>query len=84
MNPSTLRDARWLDKLQVNEHHPPVPTTISTSNHSLFDFVLVIKSIPIVISSQIDRHVTWGPQWTLEVIIPLRPLTIKGFRLVLT
>ena len=32
MNPNTLREAGWLDKLQVVEHHPPVPTTISTSN----------------------------------------------------
>ena len=83
MSNTTLRDAGWFDKLQVNEHLPPVPTTISTAKHLLFDVVLVSRSIPIVISSQIDQNVTWGPHWALELVVPLRPLTIKGLVLCL-
>ena len=79
MNPETLREAGWLDRLRVKAHHPDVPTTISTSNHSLFDFVLVCDCIDaFVFSPQINRIVTWAPHWALDVTVPLRPLTVKG------
>ena len=79
MNPETPREAGWLDRLRVKAHHPDVPKIISTSNHSLFDFVLASDCIDaFVFGSEIDRIVTWGPHWSLDVTVPLRPLTVKG------